>query len=819
MPTAVYAVRAPKPPPPRRRRASARFASAFVAIAAGAGAAPGGSSSAAVPAAPPDAPVVRPEHPRIFFRAADIPVLRARARGPLASEWRRLKAGLETSWNGDAAKLIANADWSHEVIAAFALGTALEADAGARGRYKAKVLRLADAVLAEGTNGTDAEWRARVRALAYVYDWLYGDLSPGERERVRDGIALLYSKIRYSDAERVAGHSHYAAMSKVIALLAIWGQAAGKGDAFLAAEAVHENLVRDYRFYLGYLDAFRWIGTAEGPRDSGGGYYMHWNYGRMYLRYMLFLLQALKTATKNVDLFATERPWLSEVGYHVIYGLRPDFAYFPSGDGEKGMGNPRADVDPIIAFILAAAYKDGCYQDFGFRVLEWLSVPGKRAGDAGVMPWPILFADPSIPRKPIETLPACRAFPRAGNFVLRSNWAFRGNGNEASVPMPDSVVVLFEAMPWYLKNHHHRAFNHFTLFYKGPLAIDSGVYDAYESHHWRNYYTRTIAHNSVTVFMEGEVFESSGAKLLNDGGQELKRLGGRSDVQRFADIAAPEFQTGRVPAYEDADAYTLVVGQTGDATPAGFSAYRRGKVLEFTRYLVFLKKDWGWPRPGVVVFDRVTAGNKGCRKTWHLHTTEEPRIEGRLATVVRRGMAPLGHTGQMNAYAGKLFVETVYPERAEIAAVGGPGREFWVAGANVEPQTLATAAEPGAWRIEVTAPGADATEYFLHVLAPDDAEGSRAPPATRRIESAAMLGVLAGRQVLLFPKRMADVRRAEYSVEASGPLSHLVAGLARGAKYRAKQNGRAIFQEKTAAESGTVWFVSRGGGDFAIEAR
>ena len=49
----------------------------------------------------------------------------------------------------------------------------------------------------------------------------------------------------------------------------------------------------------------------------------------------------------------------------------------------------------------------------------------------------------------------------------------------------------------------------FTLSYRGRLAIDSGSYEkgsGYGSVHWHNYFTRTLAHNSITVFDPGESF-------------------------------------------------------------------------------------------------------------------------------------------------------------------------------------------------------------------------------------------------------------------------------------------------------------------------
>jgi len=44
------------------------------------------------------------------------------------------------------------------------------------------------------------------------------------------------------------------------------------------------------------------------------------------------------------------------------------------------------------------------------------------------------------------------------------------------------------------------------LNYKGRLLIDSGQYDSYGSGHWKNYYTRSIAHNTMVAYDPDEEY-------------------------------------------------------------------------------------------------------------------------------------------------------------------------------------------------------------------------------------------------------------------------------------------------------------------------
>ena len=52
----------------------------------------------------------------------------------------------------------------------------------------------------------------------------------------------------------------------------------------------------------------------------------------------------------------------------------------------------------------------------------------------------------------------------------------------------------------------------------------------------------------------------------------------------------------------------------------------------------------------VVVFDRVTSTKAAFKKTWLLHSIEQPTIEGRTITVVRSGPT---HDNK-GTYGGKL---------------------------------------------------------------------------------------------------------------------------------------------------------------------
>ena len=64
-----------------------------------------------------------------------------------------------------------------------------------------------------------------------------------------------------------------------------------------------------------------------------------------------------------------------------------------------------------------------------------------------------------------------------------------------------------------------------------------------------------------------------------------------------------------------------------------------------------------------------------------------------------------------------MIVDCLLPEDVSVAKIGGPGKEFWIESTNRDyPSTRGGAAEPGAWRIEVSPMIPNRRDTFLHVL-------------------------------------------------------------------------------------------------------
>ncbi len=294
----------------------------------------------------------------------------------------------------------------------------------------------------------------------------------------------------------------------------------------------------------------------------------------------------------------------------------------------------------------------------------------------------VLWYDPSLPAAAEytypETMPLGRHFAGVGHVVARSGW------------QPEDLWAVFKSGPAFTPGtHYHGDENSFIIDRGGSLALDSGSDDR-SCPHYRAYFTRTIAHNTITVRKPDEKFRGPGNDGGQIGGSWLEKSGGRFDSAQYGMHLPPrELALKGIVAFETNPCYTYAVGDAADA-------YDEGKVPEFTRQFLHLQPDT------IVIFDRVTAGDASYEKRWLLHTIEEPKVTGKTALVTH--------------LQGRLFSITLLPADARVEVVGGPGKEFWSDGENYPILDKSKECEPGAWRIEVYPGAPRERDFFCHLL-------------------------------------------------------------------------------------------------------
>lgn len=298
-----------------------------------------------------------------------------------------------------------------------------------------------------------------------------------------------------------------------------------------------------------------------------------------------------------------------------------------------------------------------------------------------------------------EIQAALASLPRARHFAEPVSQTFMNSGWDENA----TYALFIAGKEAYPRKHWDE--NHFTIYKKGFLAMDTGARGHADLPGGPNYYFNTLAHNCVLIQMEGEVLPGLwGSKsTVNTGGMN-KNSG------------------AVVKGFETNDRYTYIAS---DAS----ACYNEAKAQEVIRQFVFIYPDY------FVVFDRVASKKPEQKKTWLFHTQEEPEVQTNGFSAVQR--------------EGKIFVRTLLPKEPKMVKVGGPGKEFWAGGQNwpIDPVWLKQVDPTGTnnlfgqWRMEISASQDNQKDLFLHLLQVGDRQELKVMVPSRLIEDKSQAGV------------------------------------------------------------------------------
>ena len=569
----------------------------------------------------------------------------------------------------------------------------------------------------------DNQPRGKIYALGMLYDWVYDYLSDDEKRQIRIKILELMDYLDteyhyYSGPHYLGGHRRLANIVALVGLLPIYH------DIHLDTNDVQDR----YNTYLesvvnlwrnGYNPVAKWI-------SKNGGHHMGWAYGTSYSELTPYIVW--EYATNEESWFSN---WQANKTFFFLYGLRNDNNYQAYLNGGYG-------TFPYSGDVWYTAYSASFH---GFQLLtathffnndyaKWLYT---HMGINTKYYWDLLYrnynaGDELNP----NNLPLSRHFENSGYVIVRDSWDFSQN-----------TLAVFKSSSFYSTNHHHKDQNAFTVYYKGPLAIDSGGYGSlgeYGSEHWKNYYTRTIAHNSITVYDPSEVF-NYGGRLSNDGGQY------------FFPSGYPSFNQIReggvnhldgIVYYEEKNDYTYSMG---NAT----KAYKASKLSLFQRHFIYLRNH-SYNHPVIIVYDKVVSTNSNFKKTYLLHSINEPDIYN---NIVRINI----DDGINSSNKATLYDEVLLPSTPQIVKIGGRSnhQEFYVAddgtgnprnyNNGIDYNNLTFGAEKqlreaGQWRIELSPTLSSTNDVFLNVLSITDGSNSESNVNTSYISSNNFDGVI-----------------------------------------------------------------------------
>jgi hypothetical protein len=419
-------------------------------------------------------------------------------------------------------------------------------------------------------------------------------------------------------------------------------------------------------------------------RDDDGG----WNWGAAYSMWSLEdqfqLFENMRIGTdKN---FFNDLNWVKNSINQYLYFIQPDGRCIHLGDGETSLNADR------VIYLHARHFND----PRSLWLAQYYSQPSK-------LTWTIpklnklMYKDFDMAEVTHHNSATDWFTDKVGLSVSFSSWE------------KDAAMLTFFNSPSKRAAHEHRDNNSFTVFKNKPLLIDAGYYDTYGGDHYKNYYQRSIAHNTICVYDSTEKYSCFGLPASNDGGQIES-----SALQNYDEIFQAKNQRGNWIMYCSDEDFTYNIA---DAQ----LSYDPKKLDLFRRRVFYHKPD------RILVLDHVQLKNttQSMRDiSWIGHMVAKPEMNGSLI----KSTVP-GHieTYSANEYFvrngnGNLSIRTLLPESVETTMIGGKDHEYWVDGINYTPLTIpdTNINTPGNWRIEVRPEMLTDTVIYLHTISVGD---------------------------------------------------------------------------------------------------
>ncbi|MCG8306898.1 MAG: heparinase II/III family protein [Cytophagales bacterium] len=723
-----------------------------------------------------DIPIPPSQHPRLYIGKKDIADLKSRMTdSELKPVWNDLVKMSQEPDADDRAK----EGWRYHLTQR---GTAVRCELNAMkyltgGNKKTGRQAITDML----TKLKDSEWlhgqdmsRAVGRRMvsgAIVYDWCYPLLNEQEKQafikefvRLAKQLECGYPPVRQG---AIVGHSSEWMIFR---------------DLLSTSIAIYDEFPEMYhltahRLFKEHIPARNWFYPGH-AYHQGKGYFNVRHANELFAAW-IFDRMGVKEVFHPAQQF---------VPYFLLYARRPDGQMLAGGDvnySRKGIKSMA-----LIGLLSGSYYKDA-YLNHNYLLNPEIQSHNKL--------YEFLWKDTELGRRESDDLPLTRYFGSPfGWMIARTGWD------------ANSVIAEMKVNEYHFGNHQHHDGGAFQIYYKGPLAIDAGIYNGvaegirgYGNSHNKNYFKRTIAHNSLLVYDPGEVFQSrdyGGAHktdtVRNEGGQ---RLPGPSWTppntmkimleQDYKVGSALKHGFGPDPMEPD---YSYLKGDITEAYS--------GKVSEVKRSFTFLNMKNDTIPAAFIVFDKVVSSDSSFKKYWLLHSIEEPRVEENEITIART----------QNGDSGKLINTSLLPkpDNSIVRPIGGPGKEFWVFGKNeyTEPVRKDVANERGAWRVEISPKAEATTDYFLNVMQVMD-NGIMGKLSVRQMEGDKVIGVKLQDRITFFSKDMSTLDRSfSFSIADNGTYKLLLTDLAPGT-WQIKKNGK-VFQSAidVKGDDGTIYF-------------
>lgn len=727
-------------------------------------------------------PIPPTVHPRLYLRSSDIPDLRERLKNPEIKKTiaKIQKLGVDRTPEEEAKAPDKSGFRYYAEMRGVTSRVQLEALDYLLNKKKSVARKAIVAMLdtLRNTNyGKKGDLsRASGQMLmcgAMVYDWCYDQMKDSEKKAYINEFVRISKTMECGyppkNTEPIAGHSSEWMVMR---------------DMLSAAIAIYDEFPEMYNHVMTML--CRDYIPVRNYVYAGHNYHQGTSYANVRFSNDLFSLWILD----RMGAGAVYDPAQQFVMYDFLYRRRPDGMVLPAGDVNPGIGGSYG----LPAMLAYSYYKD-----------PYLAYEYKRNTkiDNHCLIFDVLWRDYTIEPKSPETLPLTKySGTPYGWMIARTGWD------------KNSVIAEMKINEHFVGNHQHMDGGAFQIYYKGPLAIDAGAYHGtsggYNSAHNKNFFKRTVAHNSLLVFDPNEKFASwnyGGTDKTefadNDGGQRMP--GDRWETCRsFADLLSDEYTTGQVLAHGIGGDYMAPEYSylSGDITKA-----YSDKVKEVKRSFVFLNLKSEKVPAAMVVFDKVVSKNPEFKKHWLLHSIEQPQVSENGIVIKRTKDGDSGMLGNTVLLPAK--------ENLDMQVIGGKGKEFWVNGTNYANAPQVGRPDPrnerGEWRVEVS-PSAPANEdYFLNVIQVADNNCNELHKASL-LRGENLVGAVIADRIVTFSKDGETINgKAEMDVQGNGTFKFVMTDMKPGT-WQVKKDGKIFIPYKwVGTEDGVLSFEGGSG--------
>lgn len=353
----------------------------------------------------------------------------------------------------------------------------------------------------------------------------------------------------------------------------------------------------------------------------------------------------------------------------------------------------------------------------------------------------------------------------------------------------DAAATLMRIGGINVGDHDNDDAGTFQVYYKGLLACTSGVYLSYGSVHHTYYMQTTLAHNGLLIYnpnlADSEMTYSSSGKVNN-----LPRYwytGGQKPVvsTTLDQVMSGNAIVAELIGHESklTDGKAKYGYMAGDITKAYDSS-----TVDYVgrRMLTVYTGDANYPML-FFVFDSIESDSADFRKTFLLHTSNEPNINttNRSATIVNGD----GKMVYYNVLGGD-----------KIQAIGGTGYDFWVGNGNDFDGTAASGKQctdehikkdysEDIWgRIEVSVSGEVRTDMLSVMYVTDKSNTSALTPKAFENNTFALTTISDVTAVFIKALDRHETSLA-FTTDGTGDMSYYVSGM-RAGSWKVSVNGQ-----------------------------